>query len=208
MIRTFILCIFIYIYLTILLRLFGKKEFSQLNVFDFVVFLIISEIMTMSLDTKELTVIDSVIATITLIVLDRIESFITIHSKKIRDIFEGRPCYIILNGKIQYENMKKLRYSIDDLCHHLRVNDIDSVSKVDYAVLETNGSLSIIEKEKSITHLPDALISDGSVNEEALKLIKKDEKWLLKELKKHQIMHYEDVLYCVLEKKGLYVIKK
>lgn len=208
MIRTFILCIFIYIYLTILLRLFGKKEFSQLNVFDFVVFLIISEIMTMSLDTKELTVIDSVIATITLIVLDRIESFITIHSKKIRDIFEGRPCYIILNGKIQYENMKKLRYSIDDLCHHLRVNDIDSVSKVDYAVLETNGSLSIIEKEKSITHLPDALISDGSVNEEALKLIKKDEEWLLKELKKHQIMHYEDVLYCVLEKKGLYVIKK
>lgn len=208
MIRTFILCIFIYIYLTILLRLFGKKEFSQLNVFDFVVFLIISEIMTMSLDTKELTVIDSVIATITLIVLDRIESFITIHSKKIRDIFEGRPCYIILNGKIQYENMKKLRYSIDDLCHHLRVNDIDSVSKVDYAVLETNGSLSIIEKEKSITHLPDALISDGSVNEEALKLIKKDEEWLLKELKKHQIMHYEDVLYCILEKKGLYVIKK
>lgn len=208
MIRTFILCIFIYIYLTILLRLFGKKEFSQLNVFDFVVFLIISEIMTMSLDTKDLTVMDSVIATITLIVLDRIESLITIHSKKIRDIFEGRPCYIILNGKIQYENMKKLRYSIDDLCHHLRVNDIDSVSKVDYAVLETNGSLSIIEKDKSITHLPDALISDGSVNEEALKLIKKDENWLNKELKKHHISNYENVLYCVYEKTGLYIIKK
>ena len=79
MLRTFILSVFIYIYLTILLRLFGKKEFSQLNVFDFVVFLIISEIMTMSLDTKDLTIIDSVIATITLIILDRIESFLTIH---------------------------------------------------------------------------------------------------------------------------------
>lgn len=206
--RTFILCVFIYIYLTILLRLFGKKEFSQLNVFDFVVFLIISEIMTMSLDTKDLTLMDSVIATITLILLDRIESLITIHSKKIRDIFEGRPCYIILNGQIQYENMKKLRYSIDDLCHHLRVNDIDTVSKVDYAVLETNGSLSIIEKDKSMTCLPDALISDGCINEEALKLINRDENWLMKELKKKHIHHYEDVLYCVLEKTGLYIIKK
>lgn len=208
MIRTIILCVFIYIYLTILLRLFGKKEFSQLNVFDFVVFLIISEIMTMSLDTKDLTVMDSVVATITLIVLDRIESIITIHSKKIRDLFEGRPCYIIMNGKIQYENMKKLRYSIDDLCHHLRVNNIDSVSKVDYAVLETNGSLSIIEKNQSITSLPDALISDGCINEEALKLINRDENWLCKELKKHHITDYQKVLYCVLEKKGLFIIKK
>ncbi|MGN1182882.1 MAG: DUF421 domain-containing protein [Faecalibacillus sp.] len=208
MLRTFILCVFIYIYLTVLLRLFGKKEFSQLNVFDFVVFLIISEIMTMSLDTKDLTVVDSIIATITLIVLDRIESLMTIHSKKIRDIFEGRPCYVILNGKIQYETMKKLRYSIDDLCHHLRVHNIDSVSKVEYAVLETNGSLSIIEKKESITHLPDALISDGCVNEEALQLLGKDKNWLLKELKKKHVSHFEDVLYCVLEKQELYVIKK
>ena len=208
MLRTFILCVFIYIYLTVLLRLFGKKEFSQLNVFDFVVFLIISEIMTMSLDTRDLTVADSVIATITLIVLDRIESFITIHSKKMRDIFEGRPCYIILNGKIQYQSMKKLRYSIDDLCHHLRVHNIDSVSKVAYAVLETNGSLSIIEKQDSITELPDAIISDGNINEEALKLMGKDKNWLMKELKKHHVGHIEDVMYCVLEKKGLYIIKK
>ena len=166
--KTFILSIFIYIYLTILLRLIGKKEFSQLNVFDFVVFLIISEIMTMSLETHDLSIFDSVIATITLIVLDRLESMITIRSKKIRDLLEGTPCYIIYHGKIQYEHMKKLRYSIDDLCHHLRVSNIDSVSKVDCAILETNGSLSVIEKDKSITVIPDALISDGAINEEAL----------------------------------------
>lgn len=206
--RTFILCIFIYIYLTILLRLIGKKEFSQLNVFDFVVFLIISEIMTMSLEAKELTIIDSVIATITLVVLDRIESMITIRSKKIRDLLEGTPCYIIYHGKIQYEHMKKLRYSIDDLCHHLRVSNIDSVSKVDCAVLETNGSLSVIEKDQSITVVPDALISDGAINEEALKMLKKDRFWLKEELSKKGINDYHNVLYCVLEKEGLYIIKK
>ena len=154
MFKIFIISIFMYIYLTVLLRLFGKKEFSQLNVFDFVVFLVISEITTMSLETQDLSVLDSVIATLTLIILDRIESFITMRSKKLRDFFEGRPCYIIYRGKIQYQNMKKLRYSIDDLCHHLRVSDIDSVSKVDFAILETNGSLSVIPKQE----IPSALL--------------------------------------------------
>ena len=200
MFKIFIISIFMYIYLTVLLRLFGKKEFSQLNVFDFVVFLVISEITTMSLETQDLSVLDSVIATLTLIILDRIESFITMRSKKLRDFFEGRPCYIIYRGKIQYQNMKKLRYSIDDLCHHLRVSDIDSVSKVDFAILEP--------KQESQTLLPDALISDGCINQEALQILNKDEAWLKNELKKKHISHIEDVLYCVLEKKDLYVIKK
>lgn len=81
MFKVFIISVFLYVYLTILLRLFGKKEFSQLNVFDFVVFLVISEITTMSLESQELSVLESVIATITLIVLDRLESFITMRSK-------------------------------------------------------------------------------------------------------------------------------
>lgn len=81
MFKVFIISVFLYVYLTILLRLFGKKEFSQLNVFDFVVFLVIAEITTMSLESQELSVIESVIATITLIVLDRVESFITMRSK-------------------------------------------------------------------------------------------------------------------------------
>lgn len=66
MFKVFIISVFLYVYLTILLRLFGKKEFSQLNVFDFVVFLVIAEITTMSLESQELSVIESVIATITL----------------------------------------------------------------------------------------------------------------------------------------------
>ena len=67
MFKVFIISVFLYVYLTILLRLFGKKEFSQLNVFDFVVFLVIAEITTMSLESQELSVIESVIATITLL---------------------------------------------------------------------------------------------------------------------------------------------
>ena len=87
MFKIFIISVFMYIYLTVLLRLFGKKEFSQLNVFDFVVFLVISEITTMSLETQDLSVLDSVIATLTLIILDRIESFLLRCVQKIERFF-------------------------------------------------------------------------------------------------------------------------
>ena len=79
---------------------------------------------------------------------------------------------------------------------------------MDFAILETNGSLSVIPKQGSQTLLPDALISDGCINQEALQILNKDEAWLKNELKKKHISYIEDVLYCVLEKKGLYVIKK
>ena len=95
----FLISVCIYIYLSILLRIFGKKEFSQLNVFDFVVFLIIAEIMTDTIGNSDFTFYHGVVATVTLIVVDRLVSMITMKSKKLRDIFEGRPTYIIFKGK-------------------------------------------------------------------------------------------------------------
>lgn len=104
--------------------------------------------------------------------------------------------------------MKELRYTVDDLSHHLRVNDIDSISKVAFALLETNGTLSIITKKECTVKLPDALICDGIVDEENLKYLNKDLNWLKNELKKQGIDKVEDVFYCILEKDGLLTIKK
>mgnify|MGYP000054210989 FL=1 len=104
--------------------------------------------------------------------------------------------------------MKKQRYTVDDLSHHLRVNDIDSISKVEFALLETNGSLSIIPKDQCVVELPDALICDGIIDEDNLKLLNRDINWLKKELKKQGVDKIEDVFYCVPEKGHLLVIKK
>ena len=206
--EVFMISLCIYIYLSVLLRIFGKKEFSQLNVFDFVVFLIIAEIMTDTVGNEDFTFFHGVIATVTLIVVDRLVSMVTLKSKKLRDIFEGRPTYIIFKGKLNQEKMKEQRYTVDDLSHHLRVIDIDSISKVEFALLETNGSLSIIPKDECCVELPDALICDGIVDEDNLKLLNRDLNWLKKELKKQHIDHIEDVFYCILEKDKLLVIKK
>ena len=104
--------------------------------------------------------------------------------------------------------MKKKRYTVDDLSHHLRENNIDSISKVEFALLETNGTLSIITKEECCVELPDALIIDGIINEDNLKLLNLDINWLKKELKKQHIHNIDDVFYCILEKEKLLVIKK
>lgn len=209
MIQIIIASFLMYLSLTIILRLFGKKEFSQLNVFDFVVFLVLAEIMSLSLESfGDLNLLHSIVATLTLILTDRLVTFFTMRSKKLRDIFEGVPSYIIFDGELQQETMKKIRYSIDDLTHQLRSDGIDSISKVAFAVLETNGTLSVIEKDQCVTKLPDSLIMDGMIDEDCLKLIQKDKNWLIHELKSRGIDHFEEVMYCVLEKEDLYIIKK
>ena len=209
MIQIILASFLMYVSLSFMLRLFGKKEFSQLNVFDFVVFLVLAEIMTLSLESfGDLTLLHSILATLTIILSDRFITFFTMRSKKLRDMFEGVPSYIILDGKLQQETMKEIRYSIDDLTHQLRSDGIDSISKVAFAVLETNGTLSIIEKDQCVTKLPDSLIMDGVIDDECLKLIHKDRSWLMKELKNKGIDDYHNVMYCVFEKQNLFVIEK
>lgn len=203
----FLISLGIYIYLSVLLRFFGKKEFSQLNVFDFVVFLIIAEIMINTLGDGDFTFVHGIVATMTLIIVDRLVSIITMKSKRLRDLFEGKPTYIIFKGKLNQKGMKQQRYSVNDLTHHLRVNDIDSISKVEFALLETNGSLSIITKDQCVVELPDALILDGIVDEDNLKLINRDHNWLNKELHKQGIDHIEEVFCAIPEKGRLLIIK-
>ena len=197
-----------YIFLTIILRLAGKKEFSQLNVFDFVVFLVITEIMVMSIESETLSFVHSVVATLSLLFIDRIVTHINMHWKKAKDVFEGRPAYIIFNGKLDKAEMKKLRYSLSDLMHHLRSQSIESISQVAFAILERNGALSVITKEDCISELPDALIDDGNIDYISLYKMGKDQSWLENELLKQGYPNYNDIFCCIPEKDGLFVITK
>lgn len=199
---------FVYVYLICLLRFLGKKEFSQLSIFDFVVFLIIAELMTMSFDGTMEELIHSVIATLSLVLLDKACSYASMQSKKIRDFLEGKPTYIIYKGEVDQQAMNKLNYNIDSLCQQLRSQQVGSISEVEFAVLETNGDLSLLlKKDCEVVH-PEAVIIDGEINHEILKRLGLNQNWLIKELKKHHIDHYEDIFYCVIEKERLFFIMK
>lgn len=207
-IKLFIECFASYFYLVLLLRFLGKKEMSKLSIYDLIVFLLISELMTLSIGNEEISFMQSAFASLVIVLFDKICSYLSLRFKWIKKILEGHPTYIIYQGRLLKYKMKSLNYSIDDLCHHLRQEGIASLSEVEFAVLETDGNLSVIKKTDYQVMIPSTLISDGEINEDILETIHKDKKWLFHELKKAGIKDYHDIFYCVYEKDGLFYIRK
>lgn len=190
------------------LRFLGKKELSQLTVLDLIVFLIMSELITLSIDGSDMSIYHSITAVITIVSIDKTCSYLSLRNKQIKKVLEGQPCYIIYKGKVNQKIMKKLNYSVNDLCHHLREAGIGSLSDVEFAVLETDGQLSVIEKNKSQFLIPDPLVSDGEINYDVLETINKDVYWLYNLLSEEGINDYKELFYCILLDTGLYYIYK
>lgn len=207
-VEIFFECIATYFYLVFLLRYLGKKEMSKLSVSDLIVFLLISELMTISIGDDNVNFFHGALAAFVIIILDKLCSYFSMKYKPIKKILEGHPSFIVVQGKLNKEKMKALNYSVDDLCHHLREQGIGSLSEVDFAVLETDGALSVIEMNKSQVEMPESLINDGEINYEILKVMNRDEAWLKKQLHRHGISDYRDVFYCIMEKDRLFYIKK
>ncbi len=207
-VEIFIECIGAYFFLIIVLRFLGKKEMSKLSVADLIVFLIISELVTMSIGDDSVDFIQAALAVLVIVILDKICTYIAMKNKKIKVALEGHPTFIVYKGKLDQEKMATLNYTVDDLCHHLREQGIGSLSKVEFAIMEIDGELSIIENKNSQIELPESLINNGEINYPALKLINRNEDWLVKQLKKHGIDDYTKIFYCVLEHDRLYYIEK
>lgn len=207
-VEIFIESIAVYFYLILSLRFLGKKEMSQLTIFDLIVFLLISELMTISIGNEEVEFLQGALSVLVIILLDKLCSYLTLKFKPMKRILEGHPTYIVYQGKLNQEKMRALNYSVDDLCHHLREQGIGSLSEVEFAVLETDGNLSVIETKKNEVIMPDSLICDGEINDEILKTMNKDRSWLFHQLKKAKVQDYHDIFYCVMEKDKLFYIKK
>ena len=198
----------IYCYLILALRFLGKKEMSHLTIFDWIVFLLISELMTISIGNEEVGFFQGALSVFVIVMLDKLCSYLTLKFRSLKRLLEGHPSYIIYQGQLNQKKMKSLNYSIDDLCHHLREQGISSLSEVEFAILETDGHLSVIEKVKSNTALPDSLISNGKINDDLLNVMNKNRDWLIQELKKQGITDYHDIFYCIYENQKITYIKK
>ena len=197
-----------YILLVLMIRFLGKKEMSKLSVSDLIVFLIISELMTISIGNENDNFLQAALAVLVIVFMDNLFTLISLKSPFFKKMVEGHPTFIVFQGKLNQKKMASLKYSVDDLCHHLREQGIGSLSEVDFAVLETDGQLSVIETKNSEVKAPAAIISDGQINYEILQLMNRDENWLIKKLKEAGIHDYHEVFYCVVEKERLFVIKK
>lgn len=197
-----------YLLITLLYRFMGKREIGQLGMVDLIVSILIAELAAMSIDNLEDSVFMSIIPIVSLVVIQIGASYISLKNAKIRDAFDGIPSVIINKGVVNFKEMIKQRYNLDDLLTQLREQHVRTIEEVDYAVLESSGKLSVFQKKNNhFGDYPLPLILDGKIQQNTLKEIEKSEKWLLKALKDENVS-LEDVFYAFYQEKSLYLIKQ
>lgn len=198
--------IIIYFLVALIFRIMGKREVGQLGTFDLVVFILIAELVAISIENKDDFFLN-LIPVLILVFLQVIISKLSLKSVKFRKIVDGIPTIIIKKGVIDFKNMVEQRYSLDDLLLQLREKDVSDISEVDYAILEINGKLSVFKKKDNKKNtFPLPIIVDGKVNFDNLYSIKKSNNWLLNTLFSRNIK-VEDVFYSFYQNNELYIIK-
>lgn len=195
--------IIVYILVLIIFRLMGKREVGELSLLDIVIYVLIAEVATFSIEDLERSFILSIIPVVVLYAIQYFNAYVILKNKRIRDVVDGDPSIVIRNGIIMEDVMVKQRYNLDDLFQQLRENQVSSIQSVAYAFLEPSGKLSIFLNDSEPFILP--LIIDGYVDKKHLKLINRSEEWLEQELRKQHILNVRDVFYACYENDSLYV---
>lgn len=198
--------IFFYFFSLVAFRIMGKREVGQLGVIDLVISILIAELIAISIENIKDSMWNTVIPILALVILEIILGYASLKSKKFRTFFDGKPSVIIENGKVNYKEMVKQRYTIDDLLFELRQKGIKSLADIEFAFLESNGKLSIFKKQILNKDYPMPLIVDGKVQVSTLKKINKSKIWLDYKLKQSKLKT-EDVFYAFYKGYKLFVIE-
>ena len=194
----------LYFFIMISYRIMGKKEVGQLSIIDLIVTLLIAELAAICIEDADVSIFKSIVPIIVLVIIQITLSYISLKNITFRKSIDGNPTVIIKEGKIKFNEMSKLRYSLDDLITQLREQGIKSIEEVSYAVLENDGKLSVFQ---NTVDYPMPIIIDGVINEEVLKDMKKNNNWVMKILKDKKI-NLEDVFYAFHTKEKTFIIKK
>lgn len=207
-IRTLIL----YFFVIVALRLMGKREIGQLQPFELVVIIMISELASIPSENVGIPLLSGIIPILVLLLTSVTLALVSLKSEQARAVICGTPSILVERGKILESELKKNRYSLTDLLEELRIKNVPNIADVEFAVLETNGQLSVFPKSQNrpatpkdlnlktgFEGLPLILVMDGFLNRKNLELVNKDLKWLKHELKKQKVDHLEDVLLASLD---------
>lgn len=199
--------LFFYLLITVVYRIMGKREIGELSIMDFIVSIFIAELAAISIENYNDNMFLSIIPIAVLVVLQIFSAKLSLKSENVRSLIDGNPSVIINRGKVNFEEMLKQRYNLDDLLTQLRAKSIKSIEEVDYAILETSGKLSIFKREDDKSHTyPLPVIIDGKIQEDVLIQIGKDKKWIEESLKKEEYL-LEDIFYGFYRNKRLFLIR-
>lgn len=196
-----------YFLVVIAYKIMGKREVGELGVFDFIISMLISQLIAICIENYKDPIWFVIVPTLILVLFQIIFSFLSLKSNKFRDILDGKESVIISNGKLNFSEMKKQKYNLNDLLLQLRDKGIRTIEEVDYAILETNGKLSVFQKQDDNNNVfPLPLVLDGVIEENNLKFINKTRKWLNNELSKKKI-NLDNIFYAFYKDDEIYVIE-
>lgn len=199
---------FFYFFIIFAYKLMGKREVGELDIIDFVMSMLLSQIIAISIENYKEPFLYAFVPIGLLIMLQIILSFVSLKSFKFRKLFNGKESVLINRGILNIKEMIKQRYTLNDLLLQLRDNNIRSIEEVDYAILENNGKLSVFKKDdKDNTIFPLPLVVDGHIEDSNLILINKDRNWLLNILnnKKYNL---KDIFYAFYKGNNVFFVKR
>lgn len=207
--------------LLIFARILGKEQISQLTFFDYILGITIGSIASEATVDLSSRVWPHFVGLVSWSLLAYLMQYISLKWRYAAKVIEGEPVVVIMNGKIMDKVLKKMKFRISDILELLRNQGIFDLNEVDYAILEPNGSLSVLKKPEYLpltpkdmnievkpTGISTELIYDGRLIEENLRQMNKDKKWLMNQLKKHGIKDVSEAFLVTLNDAGsLYVDK-
>ncbi len=192
--------VILYIVITFSLRLMGKRQLGELQPSELVVTILISNIAAIPVEDSSVPMIMGIVPILTLVCLDVIMSGIMLKSAKVRKLMIGSPRIIISEGDILQKEMKRLRYTVDDLTEAMREEQIFDINQIHYAIVETTGKINFLLKKDyqpaekqdvqaggSTNNPPSVIIRDGITDQEQLRLLGLGEQWLTKILRENNV---------------------
>ena len=213
--------VFLYALVILVIRLMGKRQIGELQPYEFVITIMISDLAALPMQDTRLPLILGVIPIITLLFIKTLLSLLQLKSQKARKILEGEPCILIARGKIKFENLKKQQINLDELMEEIRLAGYFDLSEIEYGILENNGQMSFLTSNNNSNSssngsnsssnsnskplLPIIYILDGEFNRNALTSSNKSDEWVVKELKKHKVNSIKDVLIAMTDTNGKFI---
>ena len=221
MILSYLRTIILYLVLIAGMRLLGKRQIGQLEPSEFVLAMLIADLASIPMQDGAIPLLSGLVPIVTILSLELTLSGLTMSSVKFRRLLCGKPVILVENGRIIQENLRRVRITLDELTAKLRLKDVLDLTTVQYAILETDGSLSVFPFPKHLPatardagiqaskqHLPVTIIEDGALLDENLRLSGKDEAWVLKTLRQHDTKVEDTFLLAVIGQQVLFIGKE
>lgn len=218
MLKILLRTLIIYILLVVIMRVMGKRQLGELELSELVTTILFSEIATTPITKPDSNIWHAILPIVTIALLEIIFSFLLLKIPILKKMLTSQPSVIINRGVINKKEMLKSRITIDELISQIRQNGIYSIDEVDYAILEENGKMTIVPKNKN--RPPDAqalcievkdsgimhiIVSDGQINEKNLCTLQKDKSWVYQYLGKRNLRPDKVFLMTVDDCGGVFI---